>query len=152
MHGTITAFSPWRFAEGSKPARRNVIATLLIGALLAGMGAVGVINPASSASAASGTADSSTWCSLINWRSRGAVEIAEASKVSGAPVVQQKSTKSASQQFQFVSVGGGYFEITSRNSSLVLTINASSGSLAMQTARTGAKAQQFPSQRDPQGV
>ncbi|WP_258727149.1 pectate lyase [Cellulomonas sp. NS3] len=127
-----------RRARGGRSAWSRAVATLVVGAVAA-LGGVAV---AGSAQAAPGI-DTGAWYSLVSWRSKKAVDVAGSSTASGTAVAQWTPTGATNQQFQFVAVGGGFYEVRARHSGLALTIATGSGSLATQSTPAGAATQQF---------
>ncbi|MBB2923067.1 hypothetical protein FHR80_001979 [Cellulomonas cellasea] len=127
-----------RRARGGRAAWSRAVATLVVGAVAA----LGGVAFAGSAQAAP-RIDTGAWYSLVSWRSKKAVDVAGSSTASGTAVAQWTPTGATNQQFQFVPVAGGYYEVRARHSGLALTIAAGAGSLATQATSTGAATQQF---------
>ncbi|MGW6131371.1 pectate lyase [Cellulomonas sp. NPDC055163] len=127
-----------RHARGGRSAWSRAVATLVAGAVAA----LGGVAFAGSAQAAP-SIDTGTWYSLVSWRSKKAVDVAGSSTLPGTAVTQWTATGAANQQFRFVGVGGGFYEVRARHSGLALTIATGSGSLATQATSTGTATQQF---------
>ncbi|MFS0699132.1 pectate lyase [Cellulomonas sp. 179-A 4D5 NHS] len=127
-----------RRARGGRSAWSRTVATLVVGAVAA----LGGVAFAGSAQAAP-SIDTGSWYSLVSWRSKKAVDVAGSSTVPGTAVAQWTPTGATNQQFQFVAVGSGFYEVRARHSGLALTIATGSGSLATQSTSTGAATQQF---------
>jgi arabinan endo-1,5-alpha-L-arabinosidase len=68
------------------------------------------------------TIDTNAWYQVVSRHSGRALEIAGGSAADGAGLVQNTRNGQASQQFQFVSSGGGYYRLKARHSGKVLDV------------------------------
>jgi hypothetical protein len=68
------------------------------------------------ASASAGGINSSAWYEVINQNSNACVEAANSGTANGTAVQQYACGAALNQQWQFVSAGGGYYEVLNRNS------------------------------------
>jgi len=99
--------------------------------------------------------DSNVWFALVNRNSGKALDVVhddpattntDESKVDGAKTTQWTRDDRASQQWQFVDAGGGYYKLVNRNSGKVLDVPASStadGTMLDQWTDNGGRNQQF---------
>src|SRR6185503_14533997 len=99
-------------------------------AMMAGVAAVAI----SSASAA--TVNTSAWYVFVNRNSGKAMDVWEWSTADGGQLRQFTRTNANNQQFQFVDVGSGYYQLRNRNSGKVVAIpNSNDGvQVVQQTA------------------
>src|SRR4051812_24946293 len=103
-----------------------IVATAL--ALTAGIGAFAI----TTANAA--TVNTSAWYVLVNRNSGKAMDMWEWSTADGGQLRQYTRTDAVNQQFQFVDVGSGYYQLRNRNSGKVIAVpNATDGAQVIQT-------------------
>ncbi|GAA3813534.1 pectate lyase [Cellulomonas soli] len=133
MHSSM--HSPTR----RRPGLRAAVAATLVGALTALTG----VAVATTATAATPTVDTTASYQLVNWRSKKALDIEGKSTTTGASIVQSTVSTATNQQFQLVPATGGYYQLTSRSSGLVVFIGTSSTAHATQQTSSGSASQLF---------
>jgi len=107
-------------------------------AIMAGVAAVAI----SSASAA--TVNTNAWYVLVNRNSGKAMDVWEWSTADGGQLRQFTRTNGNNQQFQFVDVGSGYYQLRNRNSGKVVAIpNSNDGVQVIQTTASTDTKQHF---------
>ncbi|MEJ2579760.1 MAG: endo-1,4-beta-xylanase [Kineosporiaceae bacterium] len=105
--------------------------------------------PTSSAPANPGTpgvVDPAAWYVLVNRNSGKALDVYNLATDNGAKLVQWPRNDGAWQQWQFVSTGGGYYQVRSRHSGKVLDVLGKSkndGAAVAQWAANGGSNQQW---------
>ena len=119
---------PWRFAA-------IVGATLSV---VAGVAAVGLTQ------ANAATVNTGAWYVFVNRHSGKAMDLWEWSTADGGQVRQFTRTDANNQQWQFVDVGNGYYQLRNRHSGKVMTMpNATDGTPLIQTAASSDTKQHF---------
>src|SRR5690242_11689882 len=93
--------------------RRRWRLPLIIGAAVALVAGVAVTT-LTTASAA--TIDTSAWYVIVNHNSGKAMDMWEWSTADGGNLRQYTRTDATNQQFQFINVGSGYYQLKNRNS------------------------------------
>lgn len=120
--------------------RRRSIATAGVTAVLTAT-AIVALAPGATAQPQTGT-----FYQLVSRHSGLAIEIEGASTSDGARVIQRPRSSAQSQQFQFVSSGGGYYRIVARHSGKAMDVyewNANNGAEIRQWADLNGTNQQF---------
>ena len=113
-----------------------IIATAL--ALSAGIGAFAITQ------ASAATINTSAWYVLVNRNSGKALDVWEWSTADGGHIRQYTRLDGNNQQFQFVSVGSGYYQLRSRHSGKVIAVpNANDGVQVIQTTASSDTKQHF---------
>ncbi|WP_431605609.1 PQQ-dependent sugar dehydrogenase [Amycolatopsis melonis] len=112
---------------------------------------LGTVLPAPAAAAA--TVDPAATYVLVNRNSGKALDVSGGATGAGAAIIQRTRDDRASQQWQFVGSGGGYYRIKSRVSAMVLGFPSTADRTGLvQSTDTGDPGQQFrpagPSGRD----
>ncbi|GGL00425.1 RICIN domain-containing protein [Mangrovihabitans endophyticus] len=114
----------------------------LITVLSAAVAAVGAVAVAPVASAA--TVDTSAWYVFVNRNSGKAMDVYNLATADGAGIAQYTRNDGAWQQWQFVPVGSGYYQIRSRHSGKLLELpNAIDGTQLIQNSDNGSTRQHF---------
>ena len=93
-----------------------------------------------------GSIDTSAWYVLVNRNSGKALDVYNLSTADGAPIKQWSRNNGNQQQWQFTSVGNGYYKVKSRLSGKVLDVTGKStadGAIIEQWADNGGANQQF---------
>jgi hypothetical protein len=120
------------------PRRRRVIA--LAGATILAATALTVADPPAASAA---TPDTNATYVFVNRHSGKAMDLYEWSTADGAPVNQFTRNDLAVQQWRFVSVGSGYYQVRSVHSGKVLEVpNASDGSFLVQNTSNSSNTRQ----------
>ncbi|WP_344077874.1 RICIN domain-containing protein, partial [Luedemannella helvata] len=113
-----------------------IITTAL--ALSAGIGAFAITQ------ANAATINTSAWYVLVNRNSGKAMDVWEWSTADGGHLRQYTRTNADNQQFQFVDVGGGYYQLRSRHSGKVVAVpNSNDGVQVIQTTASSDTKQHF---------
>jgi pectate lyase len=120
------------------------IATAAI-AMMAGVAAVAI----STASAA--TINTSAWYVFVNRNSGKAMDVWEWSTAVGGQLRQYTRTDGYNQQFQFVDVGSGYYQLKNRNSGLMVAIPNSNDGVQVVQAASAADNKQNWAVKDSSG-
>ena len=137
--GAVTVSPETRLAR-SRGGRRRSLARLAVALLVVG---TGVATGGTAASAAS--VDPDATYVLVNRHSGKAMDLWEWSTADGAPVNQYTRNDLAVQQWRFVDVGGGYYQIRSAHSGKVLELPSSDDGvqLVQYPAASGNQRQHF---------
>src|SRR4029078_12968758 len=90
------------------------------------------------------TVNTSAWYVFVNRNSGKAMDVWEWSTADGGQLRQYTRTNGNNQQFQFVDVGSGYYQLRNRNSGKVVAIpNSNDGVQVIQTTATTDTKQHF---------
>jgi hypothetical protein len=122
------------------PRRRWRLPAILAAtaALIAGAAAISLQQ------AGAATVNTSAWYVLVNRNSGKAMDVWERSTADGGQIRQYTRTDAVNQQFQFVDVGSGYYQLHNRNSGKVIAVpNANDGAQVIQTTASTDTKQQF---------
>ncbi|GAA1800035.1 hypothetical protein GCM10009682_22120 [Luedemannella flava] len=113
-----------------------IIGTAL--AITAGVGAFAITR------ADAATINTSAWYVFVNRNSGKAMDLWEWSTADGGNIRQYTRTDAVNQQFQFVSVGSGYYQLRNRHSGKVVAVpNATDGAQVIQTTASSDTKQHF---------
>ncbi|PZG00301.1 pectate lyase family protein [Micromonospora deserti] len=96
------------------------------------------------APAGAATVDTSAYYMFVNRHSGKAMDLWQWSTTDGGEIRQYTRTNATNQQFQFVDVGNGYYQLRSRHSGKVVTVpNAVDGAQVVQTTASSDTKQHF---------
>ncbi|GGL10123.1 RICIN domain-containing protein [Mangrovihabitans endophyticus] len=99
---------------------------------------------ATSTTAHAATVNTNAWYVFINHNSGKAMDLWEWSTADGGQIRQYTRTDAANQQFQFIDVGNGYYQLRNRHSGKVIAVpNAVDGAQVIQTTPTTDTKQHF---------
>ncbi|GAA1810547.1 hypothetical protein GCM10009682_35220 [Luedemannella flava] len=125
----------------NRPPRRRwrlaaILATTL--GLVASAAAIGLTQ------ASAATVNTSAWYVFVNRNSGKAMDLWEWSTADGGQLRQYTRTNANNQQFQFVDMGSGYYQLRNRHSGKVVAVpNATDGAQVIQTTASSDTKQQF---------
>jgi hypothetical protein len=129
--------NPVRNRPGGRLWRLPAIIGLAL-ALTAGV-AVFAVTTANAA-----TIDTGAWYVIVNRNSGKAMDMWEWSTADGGNLRQYTRTDAVNQQFQFVDVGAGYYQLKHRNSGKVIAVpSATDGAQVIQTTASTDTKQHF---------
>lgn len=106
--------------------------------IVAGVAAVGLTQ------ASAATVNTNAWYVFVNRNSGKAMDLWEWSTADGGQLRQYTRTDANNQQFQFVDVGSGYYQLRNRHSGKVVAVpNANDGAQVIQTTASSDTKQHF---------